>query len=245
MSAIVISNLSHHFGHRTVLRDVSFAIPPGSFNILLGPNGAGKTTLISLLTGLYYARSGSIEVFGHSIRKRRMRALKCMGVVFQHSTLDLDLSVYENLLYQASLYGLPAAVAKERQEVELARIGVADRVMDAVRKLSGGMRRRVEIAAALLQRPRLLLLDEPTVGLDVGTRRMLLSHVRRLCLEDGLTVLWATHLLDEIEATDTVLLLHSGDLVWSGDPQGLMAMAKKDNLSDAFLCLTEQETVAS
>jgi ABC-2 type transport system ATP-binding protein len=240
VSELTISHLSHHFGSRAALRDVSFRATAGSFNVLLGPNGAGKTTLISLLSGLYYPRSGSINVFGHSMRERPTQVLRSMGVVFQHTTLDLDLSVYENLRYQASLYGLPSGIAKRRQREELGRIGVAERLNEPARHLSGGMRRRVEIAAALLHQPRLLLLDEPTVGLDVGTRRFILGHIRRLCHEQGLTVLWATHLLDEIETTDTVLLLHNGDLLWTGSPDGLLTLSGKTTLPDAFLSLTEQ-----
>jgi ABC-2 type transport system ATP-binding protein len=240
VSSLAVSHLSHRFGNRDALRDVSFHAAAGSFNVLLGSNGAGKTTLISLLSGLYYARSGSIEVFGHSMRERPTQVLRDMGVVFQHTTLDLDLSVYENLRYQASLYGLSPRIAKARQREELERMEVNDRLAEPARQLSGGLRRRVEIAAAFLHRPRLLLLDEPTVGLDVGTRRFILAHVRRLCREHELTVVWATHLLDEIETTDTVLLLHGGDLLWNGGPDGLLALAEKTTLPDAFLALTEQ-----
>jgi ABC-2 type transport system ATP-binding protein len=244
MSALAVSHLSHRFGTRTALREISFRIPAGSFNVLLGPNGAGKTTLVSLLSGLYHAQSGTIEVFGNSIRERPTQALRNMGVVFQHTTLDLDLSVYENLRYQASLYGLSPSAAKRRQQEELNRIGVADRFGETARQLSGGMRRRVEIAAALLHRPRLLLLDEPTVGLDVGTRRLILAHVRQLCRDEGLTAIWTTHLLDEIESTDKVLLLHRGDLLWAGMPEGLLALAGKATLSDAFLSMTEERPLA-
>jgi ABC-2 type transport system ATP-binding protein len=238
VSSLAVTHLSHSFGRRAALRDVSFRAVAGSFNVLLGANGAGKTTLISLLSGLYYARAGSIEVFGHSMRERPTQVLGHLGVVFQHTTLDLDLSVYENLRYQASLYGLSPRAAKTRQREELERIGIDDRSNDPARQLSGGMRRRVEIAAALLHRPRLLLLDEPTVGLDVGTRRLILEHVRRLCRENDLTVLWATHLLDEIETTDTLLLLHGGEMLWNGSPDGLLAVSGKPTLPDAFLSLT-------
>jgi ABC-2 type transport system ATP-binding protein len=244
MIAVAAAGLTHRFGRREALRDVSFEIAAGSFNVVLGPNGAGKTTLISLLTGLYHARAGSVEIFGHSLRSQPTRALRCLGVVFQHSTLDLDLGLGENLRYQASLYGLSAARARERGKAELERIGIADRAGEAARQLSGGLRRRAEIAAALLHRPRLLILDEATVGLDVASRRFILGHIRNLCRSDGLTVLWTTHLLDEIEPGDTLLLLHDGMLRWSGAPDGLLAAARQPTLADAFLAVTGARAAA-
>ena len=177
---------------------VSFAIQPGSFTVLLGQNGAGKTTLFNLITRLYSNRTGSIRIFGIEVRSHPGRALAQLGVVFQQRTIDLDISVMQNLLYAAGLQGIPHAEARRRAEAELARFELTERAKDQVRQLSGGQLRRVEIARALLHRPRLLLLDEPTVGLDIGSRQAILDHVRRLCAEEGLGVLWATHLIDEV-----------------------------------------------
>jgi ABC-2 type transport system ATP-binding protein len=204
--------------------------------VLLGPNGAGKTTLISLVTGLYAARKGEISILGHRLRSEALRALAELGVVFQASTLDLDLTVSENLLYFGALQGLARSTAKERMLDELARLDVADRLNDKVRALSGGLRRRVEIARALIHRPRLLIVDEATVGLDVPARRSLLQHVRALCRDENLSVLWATHMLDEVEPGDPLVVLHEGGLCWQGLARDLSPTA--DSFPDAFLKLT-------
>ncbi|MBC7801819.1 MAG: ATP-binding cassette domain-containing protein, partial [Gemmatimonadaceae bacterium] len=176
---------------------MGFTIQPGDFTVLLGQNGAGKTTLFALITRLYHASHGRIAVFGTPFRDNAAAALARMGVVFQQSTLDLDLTVEQNLAYHAALHGMAGAVAAPRIRDELTRVGLADRARDRVRLLSGGQKRRVELARALLHGPALLLLDEPTAGLDMESRGFLLDHVRRLCREQGLAVLWATHLIDE------------------------------------------------
>lgn len=181
MTALTVNNLSHGFGQRKVLNNVSFSVAPGSFTVLLGPNGAGKTTLISLVTGLYNAQQGNICVFDHSMSRDPLFGLARIGVVFQMPTLDLDLTVAENLAYHASLHGLSSAEAAERGRAELERLGMGDRFTDKVRSLSGGLRRRVEIARALLHRPSLLIVDEANAGLDVAGRSLLLDHVRSLC----------------------------------------------------------------
>ncbi|MGO4573288.1 ATP-binding cassette domain-containing protein [Microvirga sp. 2TAF3] len=201
MTALVIENLSHGFGTRQVLSHADLVVEPGSFAVLLGPNGAGKTTLVSLVTGLYNAHQGDIRIFGHSIRRNPLPALAELGVVFQMPTLDLDMSVEQNMLYHGSLHGLSRREAKERADEELERLGVRNRRADKVRALSGGLRRRVEIARALLHRPKFLIVDEATAGLDVSSRQLLLNHVRSLCRE-GLSVLWATHMLDEVAPSD-------------------------------------------
>lgn len=161
-----------------------------------------------------------------------------LGVVFQARTIDLDLTVGQNLRYHAALFGLSRQEAAERIAVELERAGLADREDDVLRELSGGQLRRVEIARALLHAPRLLLLDEPTVGLDVASRQAMLGHIRRLRQETGLTVLLATHLLDEIEPEDTILLLHEGRLVEQGSVDALIKRAGRSDLAGAFDALT-------
>ena len=236
--ALEVEGLSHSFGKRKALDGVSFAIPPGSFTVLLGQNGAGKTTLFNLITRLYSNRTGSIRIFGTEVRTHPSRALAQLGVVFQQRTIDLDISVMQNLLYAAGLQGIPRAEAKRRAQAELARFELTERAGDQVRQLSGGQLRRIEIARALLHRPRLLLLDEPTVGLDIGSRQAILDHVRRLCAEEGLGVLWATHLIDEVAADDQVIVLHLGKILAIGDGAAICAKAEARDLRHAFTKLT-------
>ncbi|ESY64391.1 ATP-binding cassette domain-containing protein [Mesorhizobium opportunistum] len=238
MNALSVDHLSHSFGSRRVLDDVSFSVPEGGMCILLGRNGAGKTTLFSLITGLYHARAGSVLVFGHAMNANPSTALAEMGVVFQQPTLDLDLTAGENLRYHAALHGLPKALSKERSVEELRRLEVADRIGDPARALSGGQRRRVEIARALMHRPRLLLLDEPTTGLDVPGRGALERHVRDLCRDRGIAVLWATHFLEEVSSADRVVVLHEGRVRWGGRADRLAAAVGVANTAEAFASLT-------
>ena len=205
-------NVSHSYGSRQALKDVSLTVPQSRFTALLGLNGAGKTTLFSLITRLYDTRHGSIDVLGHRVSREPGRALRLLGVVFQARTLDLDLSVMDNLLYHAALHGIGSREARQRAHAALEEIDLADRARETVRRLSGGQMRRVEIARALLHRPRVLVLDEPTVGLDVASRSAILRHVRSLVRERGVAVLWATHLLDEVAADDAVVMLHRGQV---------------------------------
>jgi ABC-2 type transport system ATP-binding protein len=198
--ALAIEGISHAYGARQALADIGFSVAPGRFTALLGLNGAGKSTLFSLITRLFGIQHGRIAIFGHDIARMPGEALRQLGVVFQPRTLDLDLSVMQNLLYHAALHGIGRRDARARSEEVLARIGLSDRTGSKVRDLSGGQMRRLEIARALLHRPRLLLLDEATVGLDVKARADILDHVRRLVAEQGIGVLWATHLFDEIDA---------------------------------------------
>lgn len=211
--ALTCDHVSHRYPRRLALDDVSFTIARGAFAALMGRNGAGKTTLISLISRLYHAQQGTICVMDFDLRKNPLAALATMGIVFQQLTIDLDLTVGENLRYHASLHGLSSAEAQHRIGEELDRLNMADRINERVRSLSGGMRRRAEIARALLHRPDLLLLDEPTAGLDVETRQSILAHVRGLCGERGTTVLWTTHLMDEVDQSDMAIRLEQGRLV--------------------------------
>jgi ABC-2 type transport system ATP-binding protein len=240
-TALDVTALSHAFGAREVLRDVSFAIRRGQRTVLLGLNGAGKTTLFSLVTRLYDHRSGAIRVFGWEIKDNPSEALARIGVVFQQSTLDLDLSVAQNLFYHAALHGLPRRLAAERIAREIERVGLTDRLGEKVRQLSGGQRRRVEIARALLHKPRLLLLDEPTVGLDIASRQFLLDHVRMLCREEGLAVLWASHLIDEVDDAGQVIVLHRGKILAQGAVADVVREARADTMRGAFDALTREK----
>lgn len=236
--ALDVDDLSHRFGKRQALKEVSFTIAPGTFTILLGQNGAGKTTLFNLITRLYNSRSGHIRIFGTDMQADPSAALAKLGVVFQQRTVDLDLSVRQNLLYHGGLHGLSRAQAANRAEAELERFELTDRANDKVRELSGGQVRRVEIARALIHRPKLLLLDEPTVGLDIGSRQTILDHVRRLCDSDGLGVLWATHLIDEAMDGDEVIILHQGEIKAVGRANAVCKKAGSATLREAFTKLT-------
>ena len=233
-TALSIKNVSHNFGDFKALDKVSLEIKPGDFTVLLGLNGAGKTTLYSLITRLYNNNSGSIEIYGHNVRSQSVNALKHIGVVFQQPTLDLDLSIEENLQYHSALHGISKKEAKIRITNELKRIGMLDKTKMKVRSLSGGQRRRVEIARSLIHKPKLLLLDEPTVGLDIGSRQLILNHVKTLCKKNKLAVLWATHLIDEIDKGEKVVIIDKGKVLDSGDVEKIVKKTKTKNIREAF-----------
>ena len=236
--AISVEGLGHSFGERRALNGIGFSIQPGEFTVLLGQNGAGKTTLFSLVTRLYSNRSGTIEVFGNDVRRRPSEALRQIGVVFQQRTLDPDLSVRQNLMYHAALHGISRGAARARADEELNRIGLLGRTDEKVRQLSGGQARRVEVARALMHGPRLLLLDEPTVGLDIASRQSLLDRVRGLCRDQGLAVLWATHLIDEVDNDAKTIILHEGRILAAGPVGMVVADAGASDIRDAFATLT-------
>lgn len=236
--ALEIEGLSHAYGPKLALDLVTFAVRAGELTMLLGPNGAGKTTLFSLVTRLYDSADGAILIEGFDVRTQSSEALSRIGVVFQQPTLDLDLSVQQNLLYHAALHGMGGEAARARIDSELARLSILDHKGDKVRSLSGGYRRRVEIARALLHRPRLLLLDEPTVGLDVPARGAIVAHVHALARDEGIAVLWATHLIDEVEAGDRVVLLHEGRVRASGGVEEVNRWAGEATIAESFARLT-------
>ena len=212
MSALAIADLSYAYGPHPVLKKVSLTVQKGQFAVLLGPNGAGKTTLFSLITQLFSHTQGSIAVQGFDLKAQPLDALAAIGVVFQQPTLDLDLTVMQNLRYHAALHGLSASDAVKRSLLALEHINLTAEAKTQVRRLSGGQRRRVEIGRALIHQPSFVLLDEPTVGLDVASRQSLLTHVRALCRDTGLGVLWATHLLDEVMDSDHLIVLVKGEV---------------------------------
>jgi ABC-2 type transport system ATP-binding protein len=238
VAALSIERVSHSYGARRALIDVSFDVAPASFTALLGLNGAGKSTLFSLITRLFGIQTGRIGIFGHDITRAPGEALRLLGVVFQPRTLDLDLSVTQNLLYHAALHGIGRREARLRSGEVLARIALSDRAGSKVRDLSGGQMRRLEIARALLHRPRLLLLDEATVGLDVKARSDILNHVRQLVSEQGIGVLWATHLFDEITASDDLVVLHQGKVLARGQVSRVIADTGAQDINTAFMRLT-------
>jgi len=232
--ALQIKGVSHSFGDFKALSAVNLEIKPGDFTVLLGLNGAGKTTLYSLVTRLYNNVSGEINIFGYNVRENSTSALKHIGVVFQQPTLDLDLSVSENLDYHSSLHGISATEAKVRIKDEIKRVDLADKLNEKVRSLSGGQKRRVEIARALIHKPKLLLLDEPTVGLDIGSRQLILKHVKTLCKKNKLAVLWATHLIDEIDKGEKVVVINKGKIIESGEVGAIIKKTKTKNIRESF-----------
>tara|TARA_B100000886_G_C20264988_1_gene424554 strand:+ start:11 stop:739 length:729 start_codon:yes stop_codon:yes gene_type:complete len=234
MEALSVKNVTHKFGSFIALNSVSLKIKPGDFTVLLGLNGAGKTTLYSLITRLYNNKSGSINIYGFNVREEPSNALKNIGVVFQQPTLDLDLSVDENLSYHSALHGMSRVETRKKIQQEVQRIGLLDCVNKRIRSLSGGQRRRVEIARSLMHSPKLLLLDEPTVGLDIGSRQMILSHVKNLCKKENLAVLWATHLVDEIEKGEKVVIIDKGKVIKAGEVDDILRITRCKNIRDSF-----------
>ncbi len=238
-----VQSLTKRYGARTALAELSLQLAAGSMNALLGPNGAGKSTLFQVLTGLFVADAGDVVVHGpdaaHSLRGDAVGALRHIGVVFQQMSLDLDLSVERNLRFHADLHGLPRALARQRIAAGLAQVGLTADMARPVRELSGGNRRKVELARALLHQPALLLMDEPTVGLDPKSRRDLLTSVRADIAARASSVLWATHLVEEAEAADRVLVLHKGKLLADGTPAAVAQVLGGGSLEEAFIRATQ------
>jgi ABC-2 type transport system ATP-binding protein len=241
VSAVAIQNLSKSYGRTKALDAVSFSVEPGGVTALLGLNGAGKSTLFQILTGLFVADAGSVAIFGHDLARVPIPALASMGMVFQAAVFDLDLTVAQNLRFYAGLHGLRSKAARTAAEAALARFHIADLAGQTVRELSGGTRRKVEIARALMTRPPLLLLDEPSAGLDTQSRRDLVGDLLTLAQDEGTAILWSTHLVDEVEDAAKVVVLHRGRVLADGVPSALVAQTGTATLEDAFLALTRTE----
>lgn len=235
MNGLSVENLGFCYGAKRVLDNVSFTVVPGTFCACLGPNGAGKSTLFGLLTRLFTSPEGHITVAGYDLAREPRKALAQIGVVFQQPTLDLDLTVRRNLLYFAGLHGMSGRDAEGRAMAVLDRLGMVERANERARDLNGGHRRRMEIARALMHRPSVLLLDEPTVGLDAASRAAITDHVHALAAE-GLTVLWSTHLTDEIGPTDGLVILHQGKVLAKGIAGEI---AGGGTLTETFLAMTQ------
>lgn len=240
--ALVVNGVSHSFGDRKVLDRVSLTVEQGAFVVLLGLNGAGKSTLFSLITRLYDNVTGEISIRGFDVRRRPSQALQRLGVVFQSRTLDVDLTLMQNMKYHAALHGFAGREAARRAQQALALVGLADRANEKVRALSGGQVRRVEIARSMMHRPDLLLLDEATVGLDLGSRESVMKIVRDLVAKEKLGVLWATHLMDEVVPTDQVVILHKGVILYNGPVPQLLTLTGTSSVREAFRTVTGTKT---
>lgn len=233
-----VTSICKSFGQRKALDSVSLHVAAGEFVALLGPNGAGKTTLFQILSGLFTADQGSAMICGADIGKTPIEALAQLGIVFQQPALDLDLSVAANLQFQADLHGIARSESKQRIASCLSRFGLSERAHDSARVLSGGNRRKVELARALLTHPKLLLMDEATVGIDPASRMQIIADVKALCKEQNMAVLWATHLVDEADSADRIIVMAKGKVQFDGLSAQLLADQECATLTDAFLRLT-------
>ena len=236
--ALVCRDVSKSFGATAALAGVSLQVAAGELVALLGPNGAGKSTLFQILTGLFVADAGQVEVLGFDMQRTPAKALACLGVVFQQAALDLNLSVVANLRFHADLHGMPRRESRARISTLLKHFSLSDSADTPTRSLSGGNRRKVELLRALLHQPKLLLMDEATVGLDPLSRKYLQNEVLRLVQDSGLGVLWATHLVGEAELAHRIVVLHKGAVLFDGPAAVLCQQQNQSTLEAAFLQLT-------
>lgn len=228
--ALDIRDVSYAYAERPALREVSFDVEEGALFGLLGPNGGGKTTLFRILTTLIRPQNGSARIFGYDVATQPNQVRQLLGVVFQHNALDNELSVLENLRFHGALYNVSPAAFRQRSGELLRFFDIADRADDRVKTLSGGLQRRVDIVRALLHRPRLLLLDEPTTGLDPAARKVFWQALARLRKTEGTTMIVATHLMDEAEACDRIAIIDRGRLVTAGTPSALKEEVGQETL---------------
>lgn len=221
--AVQVQGLVHHYGERQALCGIDLEVRSGEIFALLGPNGGGKTTLFRILSTYLMPGGGSARIAGHDVVKEPDAVRRCLGVLFQSPSLDAQLTVQENLRYHGYLFGLRGAALRERIDASLARVRLQDRTGERAGKLSGGLRRRAELAKAMMHRPQVLLLDEPSTGLDPGARADLAATLEKLRAEEGITVVLTTHLMDEAEFADRLAILDEGSVVAQGAPKELKA----------------------
>lgn len=230
-AAIEIAHLSHRYGEHVAIHDLSLNIAAREVFALLGPNGSGKTTLFRTLSTLIPVQQGEVRVFGLDLARQAAAIRSHLGVVFQAPSVDKKLTVFENMIHCGRLYGLSGPMLRTRADEMLARLGLAERKRDLVEKLSGGLRRRVELAQSMMHRPQLLLLDEPSTGLDPGARSDLWQYFAQIRAEEGVTVVLTTHLLEEAERADRLAIMHSGQLAAVDSPAALRAVVGGDAIT--------------
>ena len=252
MNAMIeVQDLVKSFADLCAVNHISFSVPEGVIFGFLGPNGAGKTTTIKMLTTVLDPTSGSIRVNGHDPTREQKQVRQSFGIVFQDPSLDDELTAYENMDLHGILYGVPRAERHKRIDTLVDLVGLGERKKDFVKMYSGGMKRRLEVARALLHKPRILFLDEPTIGLDPQTRNHIWGYIQQLSRGEGVTVFFTTHYMDEADrvANDVAVIDH-GKIVAQGSPAELKERAQCANLEDAFIALTghairEEEANAS
>jgi ABC-2 type transport system ATP-binding protein len=236
---IEVKHVTKKFGELIAVNDVSFEVGKGELFALLGPNGAGKSTTIKMLTTLLKPTSGTLTLNGHDVIKHQDAARKSFGIVFQDPSVDVELTAYENMELHAALYGLPRREVAKRIEDLLTLVELWERRKTQVRRFSGGMKRRLEIARGLLHHPHVLFLDEPTLGLDTQTRNLLWDYVRKMSRTEGMTVFFTTHYLEEAEAVaDRIGMIDHGKLIALGTSKELEKLTKTHSLEEAYLELT-------
>lgn len=236
---IELDHVVRRFGNLTAVDDVSFTVQKGELFALLGPNGAGKSTTIKMLTTLLDPTSGTLKLAGHDVAHEQDAARKSFGIVFQDPSLDTELTAYENMELHAVFYGLSRRAARPRIEELLGLVELWDKRDTTVKFYSGGMKRRLEIARGLLHHPHVLFLDEPTLGLDTQTRNLLWQYVQKMSRDEGMTVFFTTHYLEEAAANaDRIGIIDHGHLVALGTPKEVEQQTGKTSLEQAYLELT-------
>jgi ABC-2 type transport system ATP-binding protein len=236
---IRVQNLVKQFGNFAAVDNISFDVARGEIFAFLGPNGAGKTTTIRMLTTLLAPTSGTLEIDGLNPARQQHEVRKRFGIVFQDPSLDQELTAWENLDLHGALYHVPRKVRRERSERLLKQFELWERKDNAVKQFSGGMKRRLEIARGFLHTPKILFLDEPTLGLDPQSRNQLWAHVKNVNQSEGVTVFLTTHYMDEADrVAQRIAVIDHGRIVATGSPAELKAQTGKESLEDAFLALT-------
>lgn len=238
-TVISVRNVTRAFREVVAVNDVSFEVSEGEIFAFLGPNGAGKSTTIKMLTTLLRPSSGQLLLAGHDVQTEQDAARKIFGIVFQDPSLDDELTALENMELHAVLYGVDKKTMRSRIQELLSLVELWDRRHSRVKTFSGGMKRRLEIARGLLHHPRILFLDEPTLGLDAQTRKLLWEYIGKLNSTEGMTIFFTTHYLAEAEAiASRIAIIDHGKIVASGTVEELKQQTGKTNLEDAYLALT-------
>jgi ABC-2 type transport system ATP-binding protein len=241
-SIIQVSHLVKKFGDFTAVNDISFSVKPGEIFAFLGPNGAGKSTTIKMLTTLLHPTSGDITLNGNNPATDASKVRKSFGIVFQDPSLDDELTAWENMEFHGVVYGVPKKLRRERIDQLLDFVDLSDRRNSLVKEFSGGMRRRLEIARGLLHHPKVIFLDEPTLGLDPQTRNHMWSYLQELNKSEGITVFFTTHYMEEADRiAQRIAIIDHGKIVALGTSAELKEKTKRETLEDAFLELTGRE----